>query len=101
ASHWFRGSRERAPAGQAKAAAAAGLLAAAAASWSAADQCEAADLASTYFFQVQAYSLKSWPKYTSRTCGLARIWSAEPDASTVPWLTIYARPQIPKVSRTL
>ena len=34
------------------------------------------------------YSLKSWPKYTSRTCRFARISSAVPAAITEPLLTM-------------
>ncbi len=34
------------------------------------------------------YSLKSWPKYTSRTCRFARISSAVPAAITEPPLTM-------------
>src|SRR6202044_2625872 len=43
----------------------------------------------------------AWPKYTSRTWGLARTCSAVPEAITMPRSTMYARPQTPRVSRTL
>src|SRR5690606_15863302 len=44
---------------------------------------------------------KSCPKYTSRTSRFARMSSAVPEAMTMPAFTMYARLQIPSVSRTL
>jgi hypothetical protein len=35
-------------------------------------------------FAGERYIRKDWPKYTSRTWGLARISSEEPEAMTVP-----------------
>src|SRR5690606_5919122 len=50
---------------------------------------------------TRRYIRKCSPRYTRRTLSLSTISLGRPEARTVPALMIYARSQIPSVSRTL